>query len=70
MIESKSIALPTWRYPNMIKLKFESNEKHREGQEKTSPGLAVKLIRAADQKNRSNGIQKRKILPSRASLVC
>jgi len=41
MIESKSIALPTWRYPNIRKLtaerKIESNEKLREGQEKTSP---------------------------------
>jgi hypothetical protein len=37
MIESKSIALPTWRYPNMNERKIESNEKPEEGQEKTSP---------------------------------
>ena len=37
MIESKSIALPTWRYPNMTKRKAEVNKVIVEEQEKISP---------------------------------
>lgn len=37
MIESKSIALPTWRYPNRNKRKAEVNKIIVEEQEKISP---------------------------------
>ena len=37
MIESKSIALPTWRYPNTEERKFKINIFVQEEQEKISP---------------------------------
>jgi hypothetical protein len=68
MIESKSIALPTWRYPSTKKRKFEINVFVDEAQEKTSPAGFNACWAFGITKIRSKRNHKLKRCPSRASL--